>query len=61
MAFSFAINTLVALLAVYVFAWVVLKATQDSREPPTIDSSIPFLSPLINLIAKGPRYFNSRR
>jgi hypothetical protein len=61
MAFNFAVDALVAVLAAYIFAWVILKATQDSREPPTIDSSIPFLSPLINLIAKGPRYFTSRR
>ncbi|KAI1323857.1 cytochrome P450 [Xylariaceae sp. FL0255] len=60
MASTTTVNALVALAVVYGIAWVLLRSTQDSREPPTIDSSIPFITPLINMVAKGPRYFKSR-
>jgi hypothetical protein len=36
--------------AAYVFFSALLRVTQDSKEPPAIETSIPFISPLLGLI-----------
>jgi hypothetical protein len=36
--------------ATYVFLTALLHLTQDSKEPPAIETSIPFLSPLRGVI-----------
>jgi hypothetical protein len=36
--------------ATYVFLSALLRLTQDSKEPPAIETSIPFLSPLHGVI-----------
>jgi hypothetical protein len=37
--------------AAYVFLSALLRFTQDSKEPPAIETSIPFISPLLGLIS----------
>jgi len=39
-----------SLAAAYVFFPAFLRFTQDSKEPPAIETSIPFISPLLGLI-----------
>ncbi|KAH9883538.1 cytochrome P450 [Xylariomycetidae sp. FL2044] len=39
--------------AIYVFLVVVLRLTQNEDEPPSISDSIPFVTPVLNMIAKG--------
>lgn len=43
--------------AAYVFLSALLHFTQDSKEPPAIETTIPFISPLLGLIAGMQRFF----
>ncbi|KUJ11089.1 cytochrome P450 [Mollisia scopiformis] len=36
--------------ATYIFFWALLYLTQDSKEPPIVSSSIPFISPILGMI-----------
>ncbi|KAI1439191.1 cytochrome P450 [Xylaria sp. CBS 124048] len=52
--------TLIGILGIYALLWVSLQSTQDAREPRAMDTSIPFISPLINMVMRGSTYFQSR-
>lgn len=43
--------------AAYVFLSALLHFTQDSKEPPPIETTIPFISPLLGLIPGMQRFF----
>ncbi|GAP82419.1 putative cytochrome P450 oxidoreductase [Rosellinia necatrix] len=45
----------------YVFIWALLRLTQDSREPPTLEHDIPFLSPIVSMASKGSRFHSYLR
>ncbi|KAI0153311.1 cytochrome P450 [Xylariaceae sp. FL1272] len=47
--------------AIYLLALAVLRLTQDENEPPVIDSSIPFISPILSLMRNGYHYWGLRR
>ncbi|KAI1742991.1 cytochrome P450 [Xylaria scruposa] len=52
--------TIFAVLAgIYGFLWALLQLTQDAREPPSIDSTIPFIEPLVKMGFRGFRYWAS--
>ena len=59
------VNTLVSicarLAAAYAFLWSLLRFTQDEREPRVVDTTIPFISPLITMYSAGVRYWNKNR
>ncbi|KAK3938664.1 cytochrome P450 [Diplogelasinospora grovesii] len=44
--------------ASYAFLRALLRLTQDGREPPTVATTVPFISPLIGMLARGPAFFN---
>ena len=48
---------LIGLLLAYLFLWAVLYLTQDAREPPAVDTLVPFISPLTSLKREGSKYF----
>jgi hypothetical protein len=39
---------------------VLLNATQDAKEPPTVPALIPFVSPMIGLSKKKSKYYLRR-
>lgn len=43
--------------ATYVFLSALLHFTQDSKEPSAIETSIPFMSPLLGLLPGMQKYF----
>ncbi|KUI74212.1 5-beta-cholestane-3-alpha,7-alpha-diol 12-alpha-hydroxylase [Cytospora mali] len=43
--------------AAYLFLSALLRFTQDPKEPPLLDTSIPFISPLLGLITGMQKYF----
>ncbi|KAJ8070583.1 hypothetical protein OCU04_000956 [Sclerotinia nivalis] len=45
-----------SLAASYVFLLALLRLTQDSKEPPAIENSIPFLTPLLGSISGMQKY-----
>lgn len=45
------------ILATYLFLRFLLHVTQDAREPPTIVTGIPFLSPLIGMMREKSRFY----
>ncbi|KAI0806442.1 cytochrome P450 [Xylaria sp. FL0064] len=47
-------------LVLYAFLRVLLHITQDAREPQAIDTLVPFMSPIMNMIMRGSTYFKSR-
>lgn len=49
------------LVALYAFCWTLLHLTQDAKEPPLIESSIPFLSPIIGMIKHKTRFHSYLR
>lgn len=59
------INILVSvcagLAASYAFLWSLLRFTQDEREPPAVNTTIPFMSPLISMYSAGLRYWSMNR
>ncbi|KAI0975052.1 cytochrome P450 [Xylaria arbuscula] len=56
---SFVPTIAAILLAVYAFAWIVLRSTHDSREPPLVDSWIPFFSPIIAMVWRGLNHWHA--
>lgn len=42
--------------AAYIFFSALLHYTQDSNEPPAVETSIPFISPLFGLIPGMPKF-----
>ena len=57
------ITTLVlgALAATYVFLRVVLRLTQDAREPPAILTGLPFISPVIRMGREKQKFYTRLR
>lgn len=45
------------LVGLYVFLRLLLHATQDPNEPPTIETAIPFLAPVIGMVREKSRYY----
>lgn len=45
-----------AVAVTYLFLRLLLYLTQDSREPPAIETSLPFISPLIGMFRERQRY-----
>ncbi|TAQ91216.1 hypothetical protein B7494_g441 [Chlorociboria aeruginascens] len=57
MTFSFPFALVLCCVAAsYVFFSSLLRFTQDSKEPPVIETSIPFISPLLGLIFGTQKY-----
>ncbi|KFA70700.1 hypothetical protein S40288_07349 [Stachybotrys chartarum IBT 40288] len=61
MAPSTAVVALGCVGAAYVFLAALLHLTQDPKEPPTLETSIPFLSPMSALFQGMPKYLVSLR
>lgn len=57
-AFSTAVS---GLAGFYVFFWALQKPTQHANEPPIVENAIPFLSPIIAMIAKGSKFHSHLR
>ncbi|KAJ8124727.1 hypothetical protein O1611_g8912 [Lasiodiplodia mahajangana] len=53
--------TIGSLVSIYIFLRVLLFLTQDAREPPAIETSIPFLGPLLGLIRGKTQYYVALR
>lgn len=45
-----------ALTGIYVCLHLLLYYTQDRREPPSVDTLVPFVSPIIGMSKKKTRY-----
>lgn len=54
---SILVTVLTGILAAYVLLRMLLNLTQDVKEPPAIGSTIPFISPAIDLWRKGSNYW----
>ncbi|KAI0439828.1 cytochrome P450 [Xylaria telfairii] len=48
---------LAGIVAVYILSYALLLQTQDSNEPPLIQTSIPFLSPILGMIKHTTLYY----
>ncbi len=48
---------LAGIVAVYILSYALLLQTQDSNEPPLIQTSIPFLSPILGMIKHKTLYY----
>lgn len=46
--------------ATYVFLRFLLAFTQDAKEPPSVETAIPILSPIIGMRKKGKFYTDLR-
>jgi hypothetical protein len=46
-----------AVIAIYVAFQLLLHFTQDKREPPSLATTIPFLSPIIGMSRKKTKYY----
>jgi hypothetical protein len=44
-------------IAIYVSFQLLLHFTQDKREPPSLATTIPFLSPIIGMSRKKTKYY----
>ncbi|KAI5917892.1 cytochrome P450 [Camillea tinctor] len=42
--------------ATYVFLHALLRLTQDTKEPPSLGNTIPFVTPMLNMASKGVRF-----
>lgn len=42
--------------ATYLFLFALLRFTQDWKEPPAIETSIPFISPLLGFVPGMPKF-----
>ncbi|KAI0382382.1 cytochrome P450 [Hypomontagnella monticulosa] len=47
--------------ATYIFLLSLLRITQDAREPPSIGNTIPFVTPIWNMISKGVHFHRLMR
>ncbi|KAI0184116.1 cytochrome P450 [Xylaria flabelliformis] len=56
--FSVAFGSIASL---YLFLRILLSFTQDAQEPPAIETSVPFLGPLIGLLRGKSRYYVALR
>ncbi|KAI0451597.1 cytochrome P450 [Xylaria acuta] len=45
------------LVATYLFFRFLLRLTQDPKEPPTIETELPFLAPVLGMIRKKSQYY----
>lgn len=50
-----------SLAAAYAFLSALLHFTQDAKEPPVVETSIPFVSPLLGLIPGMQNFFVKQR
>ncbi|KAL1856844.1 hypothetical protein Daus18300_010607 [Diaporthe australafricana] len=50
-----------AVASAYVFLWALLKFTQDSREPPAVLRTIPFLSPIFGMMRWSMEFYPHMR
>lgn len=50
-----------SLVAAYVFLSALLHFTQDAKEPPAVETTIPFVSPLLGLIPNKQNFFVKQR
>lgn len=50
--------TVAGLVGTYVLFWALLHITQDAREPPTVEDSIPFIGPIIGMMRRGSGFHN---
>ncbi|KAI0139710.1 cytochrome P450 [Pestalotiopsis sp. NC0098] len=60
MSFNFAVAA-GAVAATYVFLVTLLRLTQDSKEPASISDAIPFVTPMVNMAAKGVNFHRLMR
>lgn len=60
MSSSFQIAAGIA-IATYVLLVALLRFTQDDKEPVSICDTIPFISPMINMILKGGDFHRQMR
>lgn len=58
-------STLVVAVAgattVYVLLRALLRLTQDSREPPVVETTIPFISPILGMGSKKGEFYTFMR
>ncbi|KAJ3561065.1 hypothetical protein NPX13_g9088 [Xylaria arbuscula] len=47
--------------AMYMFLQALLRLTQDSKEPPAMGTTIPFVSPILGMKKRNSRYYNYLR
>ena len=45
------------LAATYIFLWLLLRLTQDAREPPAILTGLPFISPVIRMGRERQKFY----
>lgn len=55
------VNCLAALLLTYAFLQTLLRFTQNVQEPPPVDTSLPFVSPIIRMAMTGVKYWKINR
>jgi hypothetical protein len=47
--------------ATYVLLFALLRLTQDAKEPTSISDTIPFITPIINMVLKGGDFHRQLR
>lgn len=58
---STVVLALVAAIGLYMLLYGILRITQDKREPPAICTTIPFLSPMLEMARGGAKVWNNMR
>lgn len=60
-AYSALSVTFVTVATGYLLLHVLLHLTQDSKEPPTVNNAIPFLSPILGMTFKKAKFYSLLR
>lgn len=47
--------------ATYILLFALLRLTQDAKEPASISDTIPFVTPIINMVSKGGAFHRLMR
>lgn len=55
------LTVLVGVGAGYVFLRLLLHFTQDPREPPAVETAIPFISPIVGMLTKKVDFYTGLR
>lgn len=58
---SILVNAVGIAAVTYILLVALLRFTQDAKEPASIGDTIPFVTPLINMVVKGTNFHRQMR
>lgn len=54
---SAAVTAVSATAATYVFLWMLLRLTQNAKEPPAVLTTFPFVSPILGMVRYSKDFY----